>query len=83
MIKKTLEIHGSVSGGLVIGHPAFIRETNGTYRRTSQVRDVKALSKNAIRFETMNTVYVLHLQNPREEADRNERNQAGTVYPRG
>lgn len=63
--KKVIEIHGVLQKPLEIGSSAFILEDNGI-RRTSTVLEYKQVSENEIRFETLNTIYHLRLnQNKR------------------
>lgn len=59
--KKTMEITGCLLCPIVIGEPAFIRETDGM-RRTSTVLRLEELSQTEVRFETRNTNYLLHLE---------------------
>ena len=59
--KKTLCIAGSMLLPIEIGEPALIREHDGGYRRTSTVLSMDKVSEDEIKFETQNTLYMLHL----------------------
>lgn len=59
--KKTLCIAGSMILPIAIGQPAVIMERDGGYRQTTTVVSMKRLSESVIRFETQNTLYLLHL----------------------
>lgn len=65
--KKTLCIVGSMLLPIKIGEPALIREHSGGYRRTSTVLSLDMLTDNEIKFETQNTLYVLHLISPKQK----------------
>lgn len=58
--KKILEINGAPVFPVTVGIPAFISEHDGI-RRTSRVLSVRKISQTEIRFETLNTNYLLHL----------------------
>lgn len=58
--KRVVEITGSVVVPIAVGKKALIRETDG-YRRTSRVLRTSEVSGNEVRFETINTYYVLHM----------------------
>ena len=59
--KKTLCIAGSMLLPIEIGEPALIREHDGGYRCTSTVLSMDKVSEDEIKFETQNTLYMLHL----------------------
>lgn len=59
--KKTLCIAGSMILPIAIGQPAVILERNGGYRQTTTVLTMKRLSDSVIKFETLNTRYLLHV----------------------
>lgn len=65
--KKTLCIVGSMLLPIKIGEPALIREHSGGYRRTSTVLSLDMITDNKIKFETQNTLYVLHLISPKHK----------------
>lgn len=58
--KKSLEITGRLIYPLEIGAVAFISEGDGM-RRTSTVLSMENVSQTEVRFETLNTLYLLHL----------------------
>ena len=58
--KKSLEISGRLLSPLKIGAAAMIAEKDGV-RRTSRVLSMKQISEEEIRFETLNTCYLLHI----------------------
>ncbi len=59
--KKTLCIAGSMILPIAIGQPAVILECDGGYRQTTTVLTMKRLSDSVIKFETLNTRYLLHV----------------------
>ena len=59
--KKTVCTAGSMMLPIEIGKSAVISEHDGGYRRTSTVLKMDKLSDNEIKFETLNTRYILHL----------------------
>lgn len=59
--KETVCIAGSLLLPITIGEPALIREHDGSYRRTSSVVSMDKLSDTELKFETLNTHYLLHL----------------------
>ena len=61
MAKKTIQICGTVLEPLAVGRPAYIRESDGSYRRTTTVQSLESVSVDEIHFETKNTLYRLHL----------------------
>lgn len=66
--KKTLCIAGSIILPLAIGKPAVILERDGGYRQTTNMLNMKKLSKSVIRFETQNTRYLLHVTSDNKKA---------------
>ena len=63
--KKMLEINGSLIYPITVGESAFIHEGEGI-RRTSTVLSMEKMSQSAIRFETRNTRYLLHMSSGME-----------------
>lgn len=61
MAKKIIQICGIVLEPLAVGRPAYIRESDGSYRRTTAVQSLESVSVDEIHFETRNTLYRLHL----------------------
>ena len=61
--KKNLEITGWPIFPVVIGDVAYICEAD-TLRRTSTVLHLEQISDQEIRFETKNTIYLLHCRVP-------------------
>ena len=59
--KQTIQICGNAVYPLEVGKPAWIIEDNGGLRRTSNVQHFEQIRTDEIRFETHNTIYVLHL----------------------
>ncbi len=53
-------ISGSPVRPITVGEPALIHEGNGL-RRTTPVLNVRRVSPGEIRFETMNTQYILKI----------------------
>lgn len=62
--KKSLEISGRLLYPLSIGTVAFIDEGDGL-RKTSTVVSMEAVSQTDVRFETLYTHYLLHLEEER------------------
>lgn len=63
MSKKHITITGALAAPVVPGLPAYIQEAVGL-RRTSAVVHIEQTSSAEIRFETVNTLYRLLLQQP-------------------
>ena len=60
MAKISRIISGSPVRPITVGEPALIHEGNGL-RRTTPVLNVRRVSPGEIRFETMNTQYILKI----------------------
>ena len=61
MNKKTIQICGAVLEPLAVGKPAYIRESDGSYRKTSIIQNMESVSVDEIHFETKNSLYELRL----------------------
>lgn len=62
-LKRCMEITGMILYPIIIGMPVYIFEEK-EIRRTSTVLKVQERTPGSIRFETLNTQYVLHLVRP-------------------
>lgn len=58
--KKRVDLYGTLEFPLTHGCAAFIRETNGSSRRTSAVKHFIAMPSGLIYIQTKNTHYYLH-----------------------
>lgn len=67
-LKRYMEITGMILYPIIIGMPVYIFEER-EIRRTSTVLKVQERTPGGIRFETLNTHYVLHLVRPVTKPD--------------